>query len=740
MKQLIQNNRTGKLELNDVPPPLVRSKGLLIQNFCSLISAGTEKASIDIARKNLLGKAKERPDEAKKVIRSIRDNGIANTFKIVMDRLNAPTPKGYSCAGMVIAVGDDVEECQTGDRVACAGANYASHAEVVWVPKNLCVKIPILESHPIDDGSTNNFLPFEEAAFVTLGAIAMQGERQADIRVGEKVAVIGLGLLGQITVQLLKAAGCEVIGADLETKKLELARQLGADLAVKSEKLKEESKKFTNGWGVDAVIITAATKSNQPIELAGEIARQKGKVVVVGRIGMNVPRDIYYQKELDLRLSMSYGPGRYDKEYEERGHDYPYGYVRWTEKRNMESFLALVAHGKINVKKLISHRFKIEEALKAYDMIMNNTESYLGVILEYNDKANVISDKLNTKVNIKHSSRLKLQTSDFVNIGIIGSGNFARGVLIPRLRKIHGLNIKGICTATGISAKSIANKLKSDYCTTDYKQILSDGDIHAVIIATRHNTHADIVIDALKANKHVFVEKPLAMNEDELKKIKDLYFSLLTSQFSPNIMVGFNRRFSPHAKMVVDHFNGHKNPLIMNYRINAGTVEKDHWVQDPLEGGGRIIGEACHFIDFLQFISAAKPQIVYTQQIGYHSSGITNDNCLINIRFSDGSIGSISYIASGDTSLPKERIEIFGDAKSAVVDNFKKTELYENSRKNIFKTRKRDKGYKEELGTFIDFVRKGVKAPISFESLYLTTLTTFKIHESLKTGMAVDLY
>lgn len=738
MKQIIQNNRTGKLELNNVPPPLLMSKGLLIQNFSSLISAGTEKASIDIARKNLLGKAKERPDEAKKVIRSVRDNGITNTFKIVMDRLNAPTPKGYSCAGVVIAVGDEVEEFQTGDRVACAGANYASHAEVVWVPKNLCVKIPIVESHPIDDGSTNNFLSFEESAFVTLGSIAMQGVRQANIKLGEKVAVIGLGLLGQITVQLLKASGCEVIGADLETKKLELAGQLGADLAVKSEKLKVESEQFTNGRGVDAVIITAATKSNQPIELAGEIARQKGKVVVVGRIGMNVPRDIYYQKELDLRLSMSYGPGRYDKEYEEKGHDYPYGYVRWTEKRNMESFLALVAHGKINVRKLITHRFQIEEAMKAYDMIMNNTESYLGVILEYNDKANVINDKLDKKINIKHPSSFTPHPSGVINIGIIGSGNFARGVLIPRLRKIHGVNIKGICTATGISARSIADKLKCDYCTTDYKQILSDGDIHAVVIATRHNTHAGIVIDALKASKHVFVEKPLAMNEDELEEIKDIHFSLLTSRFSPNIMVGFNRRFSPHAKRLFDHFSGHKNPLIMNYRVNAGPIEKDHWVQDPLEGGGRIIGEVCHFIDFLQFISGAEPQIVYAQQIGYHSSGITNDNCLINIRFSDNSIGSISYIASGDTSLPKERIEIFGDGRSAVVNNFKKTELYGNNNKNIYKTRKQDKGHKGELDAFIDAIKKVRRVPIRFESLYLTTLTTFKIHESFKTGLPID--
>jgi len=740
MKQIIQNNRTGKLELNDVPPPLLRSKGLLIQNFSSLISAGTEKASVDIARKNLLGKAKERPDEAKKVIRSIRDNGITNTFKIVTDRLNAPTPKGYSCAGKVIAVGDEVKEFQTGDRVACAGANYASHAEVVWVPKNLCVKIPIIESHPIDIESTNNFLSFEESAFVTLGSIAMQGVRQAEIKLGEKIAVIGLGLLGQITIQLLKVSGCEVIGADLDAKKLELARQLGADLAVKSKKLKEESKQFTNGWGVDAVIITAATKSNQPIELAGEITRQKGKVVVVGRVGMNIPRDIYYQKELDIRLSMSYGPGRYDKEYEEKGHDYPYGYVRWTEKRNMESFLALVAHGKINVRKLITHRFKIEEAMKAYDMIMNNTESYLGVILDYNDKSKVKNETLDTKVNIKHSSHLRLHTSDFVNIGIIGCGNYARGVLIPKLRKIHGVNIRGICTATGISARSIADKLKSDYCTTDYKQILSDGDIHAVIIATHHNTHAGIVIDALKANKHVFVEKPLAMNEDEVKKINNIYFSLLTSQFSPNIMVGFNRRFSPHAKMVFDHFNGHKNPLIINYRINAGPIEKDHWVQDPLEGGGRIIGEVCHFIDFLQFISGAKPQIVYAQQIGYHSSGITNDNCLINIRFSDGSIGSISYIASGDTSLPKERIEIFGNGRAAVINDFKKTELYVDNRKKTFKTRKQDKGHKGELNAFIDAIRKGRKAPISFESLYLTSLSTFKIHESFKTGFPIDFY
>ncbi len=737
MKQVIQNYSSGELKVDDVPVPSLKPGGLLVCNINSVISAGTEKSTVTVAKKSLAGKAKERPDKVKQVIDLFQNRGLVDTFKVVMDRLNTPVPLGYSCAGEVIAVGEGVDEFQVGDRVACGGANYATHAEVVWVPKNLCVKMPRIKSQRPNIESTNNFLSFEEAAFVTLGAIAMQGVRQAEVRLGEKVAVIGLGLLGQITVQLLKASGCEVVGADVQPQKLQLATELGADLAVITEKLKVANEQFTNGLGVDAVIITAATKSNQPIELAGDIARRKGKVVVVGRIGMNVPRDIYYQKELDLRLSMSYGPGRYDKEYEEKGHDYPYGYVRWTEKRNMESFLALVAHGKINVKKLITHRFKIEEAMKAYDMIMKNTEPYLGVILQYSTKPKEEKENLDTKVYIKSPPQLSALGSQILNVGIVGCGNYARGVLIPKIREIHGANIKAICTERGMSAKSVGDKLKCNFCTTDYREILSDKDINAVIIATRHNSHAEIVIDALKAGKHVFVEKPLALNEDELKEIKKVHLSLLTSHFSPHIMVGFNRRFSPHAKTIVDHFGGRKNPLVMNYRVNAGPIAKEHWVQDATQGGGRIVGEVCHFIDFLQFISGALPMKVFAQQIGSHTSGVTNDNCLITIRFSDGSIGSISYIASGDTLLPKELVEIFGDGRAAVISDFKKTELYANDRRKVFKTRKQDKGQKEELVAFIDAVRNGKKAPISFDSLYLTTMTTFKVHDSLNKGSAI---
>jgi len=739
VKQIIQNFKSGELKVEDVPIPSLKAGGLLVRNISSLISAGTEKSAISVAKKSLAGKAKERPDKVKQVVKLFQNRGLVDTVKLVMERLNTSVPLGYSCAGEVIAVGADVDEFQVGDKVACAGANYASHAEVVWVPKNLCVKIPIIKNQISYIESTNDFLSFEEAAFVTLGAIAMQGVRQAEIMLGEKVAVIGLGLLGQITVQLLKAAGCEVIAADIESQKLQLAKELGADLTVKADDLKKATDQFTNGLGVDAVIVTAATKSNQPIELAGEIARQKGKVVVVGRIGMNVPRESYYQKELDIRLSMSYGPGRYNNEYEEKGHDYPYGYVRWTEKRNMESFLALVADGKINVKRLITQRFNIEEAIKAYDMLLHNNEPYLGVILEYNNKLKVASEALDTKVPIKSTSHLASRTSQLVNVGIIGCGNYARGVLIPRIKQIHDVNIRGICTATGISARVVADKLNCDYCTTDYEEILSDEDIHAVIIATRHNTHAAIVIDALVARKHVFVEKPLAIDEDELNEIKKVHYSLLITHDLPNIMVGFNRRFSPHGQTLFNHFSDRKNPLIMNYRVNAGLVAKDHWIQDTEIGGGRIIGEACHFIDFLQFISGAKPMTVFAQQIGSHTSGITNDNYLITIKFSDGSVGSICYVASGDASLPKEQIEIFGDSRTAVINDFKKTELYANSRKKIFKTRKQNKGQQHELFTFIDVVRNGKRAPISFESLYLTCLTTFKVHESLNTGLAIDL-
>ncbi|MFX0140057.1 MAG: Gfo/Idh/MocA family oxidoreductase, partial [Candidatus Hodarchaeota archaeon] len=475
-----------------------------------------------------------------------------------------------------------------------------------------------------------------------------------------------------------------------------------------------------------------------PIEVAGEIARLKGKVVVVGRIKMHVPRDIYYEKELDLRLSMSYGPGRYDKEFEEKGHDYPYGYVRWTEKRNMESFLTLVAHGKIDVNKLITHRFKIDEAMKAYDMIMNNTKPYLGVILEYNTTPEAQSKNLDKRTFIRPTSRPSAPTSQLLNVGIIGCGNYARGVLIPKIKEIHGVNIKAICTERGVEAKSVADSLKCSYCVTDYKEILSDQDIDTIIIATRHNTHAEIVINSLNAGKHVFVEKPLALRVEELNDIVKTYQPQSNSD-GHILTVGFNRRFSPHTEVVLDHFKKRKNPLVMNCRVNAGPIARDHWVQDYEEGGGRIIGEVCHFIDLFQFISRAEPTNVYARQIGSHTSGVTNDNVLVTIEFSDGSIGSISYIASGDTALPKERIEIFGDGKVAVMNDFKRTELYANNKRKLFKTKNQDKGHKRELSVFFNAVTNGKKAPITFESLYLTTLTSFKIRDSLNMGLAIEL-
>jgi polar amino acid transport system substrate-binding protein len=703
MKQVIQNFRTGVLKVDDVPQTICRGGGILVHNVASLISAGTEKMVIDLAQKSLVGKAKERPDLVRQVLGKLRRDGVMATLRTVKAKLDAPLALGYSCAGLVAEVGRGAEEFSAGDRVACAGMNYASHAETVFIPKNLAVKIP-------DDVS------FDEAAFVTLGAIALQGVRTAEVKLGDAVAVIGLGLLGQLTVQILKAAGCRVIGIDLETGKVSLASVHGADSGVlRGDAVEAAVGRFTDGFGADAVIVTAAADTNDPIELAGTIARDRAVVTMVGAVRMEVPRKIYYEKELQLRLSRSYGPGRYDAQYEERGVDYPIGYVRWTERRNMQEFLRLVATKAVKLDRLITHRFPVAEAERAYEIITGKTpQNYLGILLTYDGVAGKRSGNV--------VELLPARKVADVRLGVVGAGNFAKSVLLPRLAKMNGVSLVGLATATGRTAKAVGQQFGFEVCTTDYRELLARDDVNTVLVATRHDTHALMAAEALRAGKTVLVEKPLAISEDGLEEV-----AAAIDQTQGRIMVGFNRRFSTLSEETKQFFDG-VGPLAITYRINAGEVPKESWIQQD-EGGGRILGEVCHFVDYLQFLTGAEPVEVFAYK---SASGI--DTSVIVVKLSDNSIGNINYLATGDRSFPKERVEVYGGGRVAVLDDFRQLEMWRGGKRKAVKRLAQDKGFDRELAAFVEAARGGGEMPIGWRSLALTTLACLRIEESLRSG------
>jgi predicted dehydrogenase len=716
MKQVVQNFKTGILKVESVPAPTLSAGEVLVANRVSLISPGTERSTVQVAQKNLLGKALDRPEMARKVVAAMQKDGVFATLHRVFDRLDTPAALGYSCAGVVLAMGKDVSGLSVGDRVACAGQNYASHAEIVSVPKHLCVKIP--------DG-----VSFEDASFVTLGAIALQGVRQAEPQLGDRVAVIGLGLLGQLTVQLLKASGCRVLGSDLDRTRRELAAELGADMVADAAELIEAAKAFSQGQGVDCVIITASTKSNEPVEIAGEIARQKGRVVVVGSVGMTLPREPYYKKELEFRLSMSYGPGRYDRSYEEQGRDYPFAYVRWTEQRNIEAFLHLLRQGSVKVARLVTDRYPIGEAEVAYQRLTDGSAASLGLLISYSAE---IADCVPQICHLAPS-----RSSGPVTLGLIGAGQHVRDMLLPVLSGLSNVTITAVCTGSGITAKMVGDKCKASYCTTDFRSVLRDAVVNTVLIGTRHDSHAEIVDEALKAGKHVFVEKPLCLTHDELERIARSYEDAATRGLQ--LWVGFNRRFSSHATKIVEFFQGRRNPLVMVYRINAGSMPPTHWVQDPEVGGGRIIGEACHFVDFMQVICGARPISVHAARIGGHTSGMADDQSLISLTFNDGSIGTVVYTAGGDTGLAKERFEAFGDGKAITLDDFTVTEFYAQGKRSKYKTNVRDKGFEQEMRMFTASVAQGTEPAMRFDEIYAATRACLLAAGGLKTGAAYDV-
>jgi predicted dehydrogenase/threonine dehydrogenase-like Zn-dependent dehydrogenase len=662
MKQLIQNLRTGQLEVEEVPPPTLTAPGVLVRNVYSLISSGTERTTVSTGQSSLLGKARSRPDLVSQVLLNVKREGVVATYQKVMTRLNKPKPLGYSSAGVVVKTFGDTDEFKTGDRVACGGGDYACHAELIFVPRNLCVPVPV-------------GVDFREAAFTTVGAIAMQGVRQAEVTVGDYVAVIGLGLVGILTIQILKSAGCRVIGLDINPNALALAEDFGADetIVISDPKLEETASNFTGAYGADRVIITAGTLSNQPVEIAGRIARDRATIVIVGATKLDIPRSPFYEKELTVKLSRSYGPGRYDATYEEKGVDYPIGYVRWTERRNMSAFLDLVAAKKINLEKMITQVFPIEEALKAYDIVMGKTEEKcLAILLEYKKPPTEAGEEVVApRVDLAKHGPIFGDNGTNIGIGFIGAGHFAQNSLLPPLRGGNGTQLVGVATATGVSAKSVAKKFGFGFCTTDPAEILQDSDIQCVFIATRHNLHSHFAVQALQQQKHVFVEKPLALSEEELSAVIAAY------QNSPGeLMVGFNRRFSPLLRKAKEFFSPPQSPLVIQYRVNAGYLPKTHWAQDPIEGGGRILGEVCHFVDVMQYLTDAAPTRVYAEAIAGRSPTIINsDNVNITVTFSDGSLGTITYVALGDPAFGKERIEIFGGNAVATVDDFRVAEF-----------------------------------------------------------------
>ncbi len=719
MKQVVQSYKTGDLKVLEVPVPMIKSGGAIVHNAYSLISSGTEKSGLTFAKKNLILKALQRPDLLKKVLSKMKREGIVSAFRGAQGQLDSWVALGYSSAGIVSESQD--EEFGRGEKVACAGVGYASHAEVVYIPRNLCVKIP-------------QNVSLEEGAFATVGAIALQGVRQAAPNLGEKIAVIGLGLIGLLTVQILKANGCLVLGTDLDLSKVTLAKELGADMTAPLEQAQGLTERFTDGYGADAVIITASTASSQPIELAATLSRFKGRVVVVGAVGMNLPRDPFYKKELDLRLSMSYGPGRYDETYEEYGLDYPYGYVRWTEKRNMEAFLQLISQRKVTLERLITHRFPIQDAARAYEILTGKTaEPCIAILLSYPQEVseNTLKKDRTIELYSNQSSPTFSSRDKIRNIGVIGGGNFAKGVMLPALRKL-GVTFKGIAAATGLTSRSLGEKYGFSYATTDPQEIFSDTDIGSIFIFTRHNLHTPFILQAIEAGKAVFTEKPLAISEDQLEELTN-YFQqqIKQSKTIPLLMVGFNRRFSSLAIKLKQFFLNRTTPLVLNYRVSAGILPENSWIYDPNIGGGRIIGEICHFVDFLCFLTDASITKLHVDCIRTSRRDIrSEDNIIISLEFSDGSIGQISYLSCGDYSTSKEFIEIFGDGKTAILDDYRRLALIEKGKKRLLKMTQ-NKGHIEELKVFFQAAEGKMTPPFSIEHLFAVTRATFDIKNQL---------
>ena len=720
MKQLLQNLRNGKTIIAEVPMPTPRRGMALISTAASLVSAGTERMVVEFAEKSLVGKARSRPDLVRQLVDKARREGLLTTIEAAFNRLDQPMPLGYSSAGTIVEVGEELQGFKVGDRVACAGGGYAVHAEYAVVPGNLLALLP-------------DSVRFESAAFATLGAVSLHGFRLAELKLGEHVAIVGLGLLGLLAVGIARAAGCNVFGVDLDPRRVELAKSMGAS-AVLRNNAEEAALAFTRGCGMDAVLICADSTSSDPVELAGSIARDRGHVVAVGAVGLNIPRKIYYEKELSFINSRSYGPGRYDPAYEEGGQDYPYGYVRWTEGRNLQSFVDLLASGRIDVSPLATHRYPIDQATAAYELITGKKkEPFLGVLLTYPEhslKASNETHPIHAEKDVHPLTAQGSQKTGIVRLGVLGAGNFATAVMLPvAISKIPSIERVAIASAAGLHAQHAAQKFGFAHTAADETQILENPDINTVAILTRHDLHAEQVLRALQAGKHVFCEKPLAITEEQLEMIRQY---VGTHPDMPLLMVGFNRRFAPLARRMLQFLNDRQEPLAAHYRVNAGYIPQKHWVHDLKQGGGRIIGEGCHFIDFLTFLVGHSP-ISVTARALPDIGRYREDNIVMTFTFPDGSLGTVTYLANGDKAFPKERVEVFCGGRVAVLDDFRSLTLVENGRTRVFRAHLRqDKGHRAEWVAFAEAIRLGGPPPIPYEQLLGVTQATLTVMEALR--------
>ena len=713
IKQVAQRPRDGQVAVHEIPVPAARPGTVLVANRYSLISAGTERSKVELGSKGMLAKARARPDLVKKVVDRARVEGVRSAAQVTRDRLAGLDAVGYSSAGVVLALGEGVEGLATGDRVACGGAGWATHAEVVAVPRNLVARVP--------DG-----VDLADAAYATVGSIAMHGVRQAEVSLGERVGVIGLGLVGQLATRLLGAAGCQAIGVDLDERAVALAAAGGATAFPRGEPaLAAAVAAATAGEGLDAVLICAATESPDPLELACSLARDRGRLVVVGDVPIEGSRSVFYDKELELRLARSYGPGRYDRDYEERGRDLPPGYVRWTEQRNMQAFVDAVAAGRIAPSDLTTHRFDVDQAPEAYAaLVATGDERPVGILLHYPERGSLHTS---AAAQAAAPSARPARASGRVRIGLIGAGSFARGTLLPALRK-HGAELTAVVTERGLSAADVADRFGFERATADPLELIEDTRTDGVVIATGHPSHAGLTVAALQAGKAVLVEKPLAMNAAELQQVRDALAGC-----TGRLMVGFNRRFAPLVGELERALPATGARTIV-VRVNAGPLPADHWLHDAALGGGRLIGEGCHFVDLLTHLAASP--VVAGQAIASPQPERPiecSDNLVAGLRFANGSVGSLVYTGLGDSRLAKERIEVFAGGAAAVLDDFRRLETYAGGRRRVSKGAQ-DKGHAAEIERFLA-VAAGDADPPRPEGYVESTRVTIELAESVRTGL-----
>ncbi|MCG3110368.1 MAG: bi-domain-containing oxidoreductase [Candidatus Manganitrophus sp. SB1] len=713
MKQILQSLKTGATEVAEIPCPAVRRGELLIRSTRTLVSVGTERMLVAFGKAGWIEKARQQPDKVRMVLDKIKTDGLIPTLEAVFNKLDQPLPLGYCNVGVAMELGGGVTGFSVGDRVVSNG----KHAEVISVPMNLCAKVP---ENVSDD----------EAAFTVIGAIGLQGIRLVQPTLGEAVVVTGLGLIGLVTVQLLRAHGCRVLGIDFDAEKLALARQFGAEVVDLSagEDPVSAANAFSRGRGVDAVLITASTKSSEPVHQAALMCRKRGRIVLVGVTGLELSRADFFEKELTFQVSCSYGPGRYDSNYEVKGFDYPVGYVRWTEQRNFEAVLDMMADGRLDVKPLISHRFAIDDAEEAYALVGGAGPS-LGILLQY------LTEAQKPEMELRRSTVVLAPTGargeEPSNVAFIGSGNYATAVLIPAFKEA-GARLKTVASSGGVSGLHAGRKFGFEVTTTDTDRVFSDPQINTVVITTRHDSHARLVCQTLNRGKHLFVEKPLALTLAELTAIEQAYAEALGAGQNPLVMVGFNRRFAPQVQKMKALLNGVKDPKAFVMMVNAGAIPSEHWTQDSAVGGGRIIGEACHFIDLLRFLADSPIRGFQTISIGKERGVMAEDKASITLHFEDGSIGTIHYLANGHKSFPKERLEVFAGGRILQLDNYRKLKGFGWAGFRTMNLWRQDKGQKACAVSFVQAIKLGGAAPIPFDVLVEVSRVSIEVAEMLR--------